>query len=155
MRFKKSDLNIPEVDLTPMIDVTFQLITFFMVISNFENTRADERVKLPKDELARPAEAPRQDEVVLNMGFIRDSSGDRVAGPYVFYGDGENYDVLKMGPILARERKYFEDIGKNPKDATIVIRADGEFPTGLVQETIKIAQESGFSKFALKAMQEE
>ena len=155
MRFKKTDPTTPEIDLTPMIDVTFQLITFFMVISNFENLRADERVKLPKDELARPAEVPRDDEVMLNMGFLRNSAGEEITGPVVFYGDGENYKVNQMGPLLKREWKYYEDLGKDPKDATVVIRADGEFPTGLVQETIKLSQEAGFTKFALKAKQAE
>jgi biopolymer transport protein ExbD len=155
MRFKKSEPAIPDVDMTPMIDVTFQLITFFMVISNFENTRADERVKLPKDELARPSETPRENEVVLNMGFIRNARGDNVAGPFIFYGDGENYPVLEAGAILKREYRYFKDVGKKPEDATIVMRSDGEVPTGLVQEAIKLAQEAGFSKFALKATQDD
>jgi biopolymer transport protein ExbD len=155
MRFKKTDPTVPDVDMTPMIDVTFQLITFFMVITNFENTRADERVKLPKDELARPSETPRDNEVVLNMGFVRNAQGENVGGPFVFYGDGENYPVLEAGTILKRESRYFKDVGKKPEEATIVIRSDGEVPTGLVQETIKMAQEAGFSKFALKATQEE
>ena len=43
-----------EVDMTPMIDVVFQLLAFFMVITNFEQTQADERVKLPRDQLAKP-----------------------------------------------------------------------------------------------------
>ncbi|MBA3311930.1 MAG: biopolymer transporter ExbD [Planctomycetota bacterium] len=155
MRFKKTDPTVPDIDMTPMIDVTFQLITFFMVITNFENTRADERVKLPKDELARPSETTRDNEVVLNMGFIRNAEGENVAGPFVFYGDGENYPVLEVGTILKREYRYFKDVGKKPEDATIVLRSDGEVPTGLVQEAIKLAQEAGFSKFALKAMSEE
>jgi biopolymer transport protein ExbD len=155
MRFKKVDPAIPDIDMTPMIDVTFQLITFFMVISNFENTRADERVKLPKDELARPNDTPRENEVVLNMGYVRNKAGESVAGPFIFYGDGENYPVLEAGTILKREYRYFKDFGKKPEDATIVMRCDSDMPTGLVQESIKLAQEAGFSKFALKATAEE
>ena len=155
MRFKKNDPAIPEVDMTPMIDVTFQLITFFMVISNFENTRADERVKLPKDVLARPSEQTREDEIVLNMGYVRDATGAQLGGPFVFYGDGENYQVEEVGPILKREYRYFKDVGKKPEDATVVIRADAEVPTGLVQEAIQLSQQAGFTKFALKATQDE
>ncbi|MGC1274253.1 MAG: biopolymer transporter ExbD [Planctomycetaceae bacterium] len=155
MRFKKSESNIPDIDMTPMIDVTFQLITFFMVITNFENTRADERVKLPKDQLARPSEQTREDEIVLNMGFVRNTAGEQLGGPFIFYGDGENYQVEQMGPILRREFQYFKDLGKQADDATVVIRADAEVPTGVVQDTIKLSQEAGFTKFALKAMQDE
>ena len=41
MRINKSDAALAEVDMTPMIDIVFQLIAFFMVISNFEQTQAD------------------------------------------------------------------------------------------------------------------
>ena len=58
MKIAKVDPAQAEVDMTPMIDIVFQLIAFFMVITNFENVRADERVKLPKDQLAKPPEEP-------------------------------------------------------------------------------------------------
>lgn len=139
--------------MTPMIDMTFQLITFFMMVSNLEQTQADERVKLPSDRLARPPLAPREDEIVLNIGFIRDEKGVKTdPQPYVFYGD-EKIRPLDYGPRLAREfqiakRTHNEQAAK---DMTIVIRADGDVPTGVVQELIKMAQEEQFSKFALKA----
>ena len=154
MRFKKAGNSVPEIDMTPMIDMTFQLIAFFMIITNFENTRADERVKLPRDQLAKPNEAPRENDLVLNIGYIRDTSGVKQSAPLLFYGDGENYPVLEVGPILRRERQYFLDLGKDPETATVVIRADAEVPTGMVQEVIKLGQEAQFSNFALKATQE-
>ena len=157
MRFKKSNANLPEIDMTPMIDVTFQLITFFMVITNFENTRADERVKLPRDPLALELKAPREDELVLNIGYFRDSVGNKTdPQAYLFYGDGQQYAVTDevMLPILNREAQYFKDLGKKVDDSTVEIRADAETPTGLVQNIIKLSQEAGFSKFALKATKE-
>ena len=57
MKINKVEPAVPEVDMTPMIDIVFQLIAFFMVITNFEQTQADERVKLPEDQLARPAKS--------------------------------------------------------------------------------------------------
>ena len=47
-------MDNPEIDMTPMIDCVFQLITFFMLVINFESTQADERVKLPESEIAKP-----------------------------------------------------------------------------------------------------
>ncbi|MCA9045399.1 MAG: biopolymer transporter ExbD, partial [Planctomycetaceae bacterium] len=87
MKIKASKPTIVEADMTPMIDMTFQLIAFFMMVSNLEQTQADERVKLPADRLARPPEGPREDEVVLNVGFIRNKQGEK-ADPeaYVFFG---------------------------------------------------------------------
>ena len=79
MKFQKTEPAVAEVDMTPMIDIVFQLIAFFMVISNFEQTQADERVKLPADQLARPAKTKRDNELVLNIGFDRNPDGSRKA----------------------------------------------------------------------------
>ena len=57
MKISTKHTEETNVDMTPMIDIVFQLIAFFMVITNFEQTQADERVKLPRDALAKPPEA--------------------------------------------------------------------------------------------------
>ena len=86
MRINKSDVALAEVDMTPMIDIVFQLIAFFMVISNFEQTQADQRVRLPEDVLAQPPTVKPAHELVLNVGFIRDEKHNiPEQGPVVFY----------------------------------------------------------------------
>ena len=37
--------------MTPMIDVTFQLIAFFMFVLNFSEVDQDQRINLPLSEL--------------------------------------------------------------------------------------------------------
>ena len=150
MKFAAAKPAVPEVDMTPMIDIVFQLLAFFMVVINFEQTQADERVKLPRDALARPPEVKRADELVLNIGFLRDPTGEKLdPDPWVLFA-GENYRVLEVGKKLEQEARLA--VG-GPQKMTIVIRADSEVPTGLIQELIKLAQEAKFEKFALKAMQ--
>ena len=154
MRIKKIQSNVLEIDMTPMIDIVFQLIAFFMVITNFEQTQADERVKLPRDPMARPPEVKRDHELYLNVGFDRDDDGELIdKDPFVFY-NGEPLRVSAMKPKLEQEARINKDIGINPEEMTVVIRADAEVPTGLVQELIKMSQEAGFFKFALKATQQ-
>ncbi|MEQ9067344.1 MAG: biopolymer transporter ExbD, partial [Gimesia chilikensis] len=68
MKIKSKKPAVADVDMTPMIDIVFQLIAFFMVITNFEQIQADERVKLPSDSLAKPPEVKAADELVLNIG---------------------------------------------------------------------------------------
>ena len=58
MRIKKVKSAIHEGDLTPMIDMTFQLIAFFMVLINFTQSEQDQRIQLPESTLAKPPEAP-------------------------------------------------------------------------------------------------
>jgi len=150
MQFKKKKDNVSEVDMTPMIDIVFQLIAFFMVITNFEQTQADERVKLPKDQLAKPPEVKRETELVINIGYLRNLQGEKTdPQPYVFYG-GDTIRIANFGDKMKQEYRIAPG---DPKEMTIVIRADAETPTGLVQEIIKQSQEAGFEKFALKATQ--
>ncbi|MFN7292338.1 MAG: ExbD/TolR family protein, partial [Pirellula sp.] len=54
----KSNLSskMAEGDMTPMIDMVFQLIIFFMVLINFSQDDQNEKIKLPSSELAKPAE---------------------------------------------------------------------------------------------------
>jgi biopolymer transport protein ExbD len=152
MRIKGKKAAIAEIDMTPMIDIVFLLIAFFMVITNFEQTQADERVKLPRDQLAKPPEVARPKELVLNLGFNRDAQGRKLSETIVFYA-GEQIPVLKLGPILQREKRLYQDLDTDPKEVTVVIRADAEVPTGLVQELMKLAKEADFEKFAMKAKQ--
>ena len=152
MKIKSSGSEAPDVDMTPMIDIVFQLIAFFMVITNFEQTQADERVKLPKDQLAKPAEVKREEELTLNVGFDRDTEGNKLSEAMVLLF-GENIPVLQMGPKLKQEAKIYRQKGIEPKDVTVIIRADAEVKTGLVQELIKLSQEAEFQKFSLAATQ--
>lgn len=153
---RKIDGSFTEPDMTPMIDIVFQLLTFFMIVSNFEETKADERVKLPKDALAKPPEVKPKDELVLNVGFIRKNG--RIVGkdPVVFYA-GEDIPIPKFREALQTEKRLF--IAKSGEgvmsEVTVIIRADSEVPTGMVQMLIKTCQEVGFTKFSLKATQEE
>ena len=157
MKTRKIEMGFTEPDMTPMIDIVFQLLTFFMIAINFENTKADERVKLPRDMLAKPPEVKPEHELVLNFGFERDKEGNKKnAVPTVFYN--ERYvEVGQLTPDLEQEKRVMELLhGKEVIDkVTVLIRADSEVPTGLVQQLIKKCQDNGFSKFSLRATAEE
>ncbi len=158
MKFQKTDPAVAEVDMTPMIDIVFQLIAFFMVITNFEQTQADERVKLPADQLARPAKNKRDNELVLNIGFNRNAEGYLVGAgiPMLFYAG----DQIPLGDKRIRESLDFEaenfekTKGVKRAEVTVIFRADAEVPTGKIQELMKTCQEAGFEKFDLRAKQE-
>jgi biopolymer transport protein ExbD len=157
MKVRKIEMGFTEPDMTPMIDIVFQLLTFFMIAINFENTKADERVKLPKDMLAKPPEVKPEHELVLNYGFARDKAGNKIGNaPTIFYN--ERYvEVAQLTPDLEKEKKVMEAIhGKDVVGkVTVLIRADSEVPTGLVQQLIKKCQDNGFTKFSLRATSEE
>src|SRR5688572_31665758 len=55
------------IDYTPMIDMTFQLIAFFMILINFSDAEQDQRVQLPTSSLARPPEAAATTPITIQM----------------------------------------------------------------------------------------
>ena len=144
MPVKRKELNVSaEADMTPMIDMTFQLIAFFMVLINFSESDQDQRIKLPASELAKPPDAPLESPLTLQLSE---------EGLVLFGGDKVRVD--EMGPRLQTERNVIERQGKKVGDASVIIRADAKAKTGLVQELIKQCQQRGFEKFALRVKQE-
>jgi len=68
MKFKKKrNTEILEGDLTPMIDMTFQLIAFFMLLINFSEVDRAEEIVLPKSVLATPPTERPDYQVILNL----------------------------------------------------------------------------------------
>ncbi len=155
MKIKQANTSAPEIDMTPMIDIVFQLITFFMVINNFDQNEADERVTLPRDQLAKPPAVQRKNSFTLNFGYDRDLKGNITdQTPYLFFGD-ERVVLQQMRPRLQQESQFYQTIGTKLDEVTVEIRADAEVKSGMIQELIQMCQEDGisFQRFALKATQ--
>jgi biopolymer transport protein ExbD len=153
MKFKSSPLPSAEMDMTPMMDLTFQLITFFMMVSNFDQIQVDERVRLPTDALAKPPEVKLAHELVVNIGFKRDKTGAKLdPQPFIFI-PGEELRIDDFRRHLQQEARLYQAKEIPLGDVTIVVRADADVAAGQVQEFIKMAQDAKFQKFALRAQQ--
>ncbi len=132
-----------EPDMTPMIDVTFQLIAFFMFVLNFSDAETDERIRLPLSQLAKPPEQATEQPLTLQL---------TKSGTVLITGD--EIPVERVKSFLHREVALLERQRRDKAETTVIIRADAVAPTGKVQELIKQCQEVGFEKFSLKAKQE-
>ena len=55
------------MDMTPMIDVTFQLIAFFMFVLNFSEVDQDQRINLPLSELATTAGVAYEEPLTIQL----------------------------------------------------------------------------------------
>jgi biopolymer transport protein ExbD len=133
-----------DIDMTPMIDMTFQLITFFMFVMNFSEAEQDDRVQLPMSQLAKPSEGTIETPITLQLTN---------AGSVIYAG--ELVPVADIGGYLDREKTVLLDAGKEPNTATVIVRADGRSKTGEVQDIIRVCQEKGFERFALRAQYDE
>jgi biopolymer transport protein ExbD len=142
-----------EPNLTPLLDVVFQLITFFMLVINFSTENYDARVKLPVAGSARPVEegekAATEDRLVLNV----DKDGHLIFGGQVLPTHKaiqeikHQADLVKLN-LKAAGIKY--DATALP--TTIILRADRDTQFSSLYQLITACQANGFRKFALKAM---
>ena len=130
--------------MTPMIDMTFQLIAFFMVVIGFADADQNERIKLPSSELAKPPEVPFDLPLTLQL---------TKQGTVLFVG--RDLSLPELRPLLWKERNTVKAQGGEPSQVTVIIRADRYAKAGRVQELIKLCQDTHFEKFALRAKQEE
>jgi biopolymer transport protein ExbD len=142
MRLARKKIHrIVEGDLTPMIDMTFQLIAFFMLVINFSDAEQDQRVTLPDSELAQPPDAPYEQPLTIHL---RDNGNFIFAGAELLSSDALRSALLREKQIIERYA------GKNLADVTVIIRADEDARVGLVQKVIQICQELKYERFALR-----
>ncbi len=142
-RASKFETKVAEPDLTPMIDMTFQLIAFFMVLMNFSASEQNDKVTLPESELARPAEAAEELPITLHMP----ENGTVVLG-------GVTSTVEGIRPLLETELLLLESKNRKASEANVIIRAHRSAQGGRVQELMGKCQELGFEKFSLRVKEE-
>ncbi|RUL87611.1 ExbD/TolR family protein [Tautonia sociabilis] len=137
-------------DLTPLLDVVFQLMTFFIMVSNFNQEVYDQRVRLPVAGSARPIVDATEDKLVLNIDpegrllFNNQALGTEQAIKEIRYqADLARLNADAAGvPISAGE----------PLPTTIILRADRETPFTEVFALVRACQDVGFTRFDLRAL---
>ncbi len=135
-----------EPNYTPILDMVFQLITFFMLVINFKGASLDQSLQLPVLGSARPLEWKGEHEpLVLNV----DNEG-RVK----VYGA-----VQPAESYIASEAKDLRDQLTAKGDKTtgelpvpVILRVDRGTKFHLVNHVIKVCQENGYHQFSMSAM---
>ena len=163
MRKRASTLSDAGLDMTPMIDMTFQLITFFMFVLNFSKDAADERVRLPIADQATPLEGATEEPLFLNVdrdakllavGQAWDIEKDRTAIENYLQREG---DLARRNMRFAAptDPKAAADLQAKRLWSTVVIRADKSTPYRGIRGLIEACQKFGYYKFAIRALPEE
>ncbi len=136
-----------EPNLTPILDMVFQLVTFFMLVINFKTASVDLNLELPVIGSAMPSESADPDVTVLNIDKH---------GRLLVYGEEKNIDayIAQVAQTALRAARLAdpeaEPGGELP--GTVVVRADKDTPFHLFNHVIKTCQSFGFRKFQYRAM---
>ena len=139
-----------EPNLTPILDMVFQLITFFMLVINFKSASLDLSLRLPIVGSARPVDTKgMEDLLILNI---------TQEGKLIVYGIPKDIDSYIAGEAQATRWAFRPKLDLQPGDelpSMVVIRADEATPFKLLNRVIKACQDNGFRNFALKAIERE
>jgi biopolymer transport protein ExbD len=128
----------PEINLTPLIDVVFLLLIFFMVSTTFKE---DARIKVQLPEAngeTIPAEEPRVLDITI------DSSG-------TFYVNERR--VVDKG--TATLKKAIAGAIGEQREIPVVIKADAKTPHQAVMTAMDAASQLGLLRFAFAATRPE
>jgi biopolymer transport protein ExbD len=118
------------LDLTPMLDMVFNLLIFFMVVSQFANEERDMKVVLPDGSEAMPLTA-RPQQIFIN---IDDRGRFRVRN--------REYSVNGLKDLLVQAA------ANNPASQTVVIRADRRVPWDFVATAMRLCNEAGLRDYS-------
>jgi biopolymer transport protein ExbD/biopolymer transport protein TolR len=123
MARRKRSSEDDDLDITPMIDVTFLLLIFFMVTSTMKPEGA---LQIPSAKNGLGVDA--KDACILSV-----FDDDGTPGVYLADGKREN------GPVPTEQvTRYVQD----EKKRYVIIKSDRKVPSGFVEEVARAAAEA-------------
>ncbi|MBW2614902.1 MAG: biopolymer transporter ExbD [Deltaproteobacteria bacterium] len=133
MRFRKPKEEEPSLGITPLIDVVFLLLIFFMVTSHF-NVASGIPIRLPK--VAQKA-FDRNDHKIM---IVIDREGRT-------YLKGEKIELKDLGPRL-------QNIVEKEGLIHLLLQADKDVKHGMVVHVMDLAKRAGISSIIIAAQWE-
>ena len=137
MKFARRKTEPPEVNLTPLIDVVFLLLIFFMVSTSFK-LETQLMVELPSAE-----------------GVISSDPLDTVT---VTVGRTGNYAVnerVLLNQSVEVLRNTLQAVSKGRHDRPLILMADAQAPHQAVVTILDVAGQLGFEQISISTQNEE
>jgi biopolymer transport protein ExbD/biopolymer transport protein TolR len=132
MSFLRKQNEEPRIDLTPMVDVVFLLLIFFMISTTFVESPGIS-IKLPESSAQTIDREPKEIKVYLSK------EGD------IFYRD-QKISLDNFKALLA-------DYQSDAERTTVLLLADQESRHGKVVALMDLARDAGFTKLAIATEQ--
>lgn len=133
MRFRRNNRLISEINMTPVIDIVFQLLTFFMLTSTFIKSSAI-NVDLP---VSKTSDAQPVREVTV-----------------VLYRDGRI--TVNNQPIQkANLRNLIVQYAKEDSELVVTVQGDKRVDYGLLIEVMDAIRQAGVKRLSLATIYKE
>ena len=134
MQALKKEIDNFEIPLTPLIDVVFLLLVFFLVATNFSHKEYDQRVELPRTGSGKSSDYV-QGNLVLNI---------HKDGTVIINGRVTEESKLDHTLQLWQQEN---------KDRRVIIRSDGAVPYNRIMQIMSICKNSGIAQVDLPVVE--
>jgi len=139
MKKKKKKGDAPKLELTPMIDVVFQLLIFFVVTLTEEDINAHLDVFRPAPEQTRPPDEKVEDLVTILV------YNQRTLG-------GEGYSLEGRKVRLAELDRTLSRLASVSTSVSIVIKCTNDSPHQNLVKVLDICAKSGLKNLSVFSM---
>ena len=131
MNFRPRRTESVDINLTPLIDVVFLLLIFFMVTTTFDRS-SELKIDLPE-----AAQAP-EEQQAEKLELVIDASGN-------YFLDGA--ELVNTKPETVRAALQKRAAGRS--DIPLIIRADANTPHQAVVTAMDAAQKIGLTRMSI------
>lgn len=128
---KRINLDDSLMDLTPIVDVVFNLLIFFALSLNFSQVVSSINIKLPK---AQSSEIVTEKQVVVS---IEKNNKVSINDQFLYIDQIPNY------------------LDKINKENVVVVKADKSIDHGFVVQIMDLIKRSGFKKLGIAVSKED
>ncbi len=114
-------------NITPLIDVTFLLIVFFVMSSRMIQSEVAMELNLPQEKSGESVEKNDKNKIILN-----------VAGADEIYYGTRRVTLGELRERLEREK------ARGTREASVRIRANKDVPYGTIEPILVLCSQTGF-----------
>ena len=140
-RLKRRNSGSIILEMTPLIDVVFLLLIFFLVATSFEDINSGIKIDLPQSTI-REIKAVKELQVDITKGKTI----------YVKYQEGNERKSIKVTKDSLK--RVLADKLKKSQDKTVIISGDKALDYGFIVDIMTISKEAGASELDIDTMLE-
>ena len=132
MKSKRKEQDQPKLDMTPMIDVVFELMIFFIVTIKQEDILSRLNANRPAPNQQQSNEAP-SDQIKIDIG----------PGGFILNGRGKSEKDL---------RESLKSLSQTSKNATVLIRCEKSSPHYLLIRALDMCHQYRMENLSIFSM---
>lgn len=140
-RIKRRNSGSIVLEMTPLIDVVFLLLIFFLVATTFEDVDSGIKIDLPQSTIREIKTVKELQINITNSKTI-----------YVKYQEGKERKSVKVAKDDLK--RVLQDKLNKSEDKNIVISGDKTLDYGFIVEIMTISKEAGASELDIDTMLE-